>query len=360
MTERMLSICITSVGLCSSLTGAAQAAAAYRAGLSRPREHADVPRIDPDLVEPAALVVHPAAGIAEGFRGPGRLIRMVLEALNDARSAGTLSELSAARTMVGLALAPDAVTYDLTPDHRLLRRLWEPLFSGRKPAQSYIRFRGREGWHELLRSAVDALSTSTVDVCMVIATDSLLEVSRLQRLAFDNRLKGPDQPAGLSPGEAACVVVLEREEHAMASGRSMLGRLLYAGTTPLGKAPTDVPEAVWAGRTLSHAIREALRVGSVLEEETGALYTDANGERLPSTTMGHALAALPETCPARTWVSYAPATSYGDTGTVAPALSFCMALRAFARGYPPGPYALITSTPSVDAAGAVLIAQMPP
>lgn len=97
------------------------------------------------------------------------------------------------------------------------------------------------------------------------------------------------QRDGFVLGEAGCLLVLEREEHARARGARVRARLLGAGTSvDAWNATAPHPE----GRGAERAMREALRDAGLLPEDVGYLNAHATGTPVGDRAEARAAARL--------------------------------------------------------------------
>jgi 3-oxoacyl-[acyl-carrier-protein] synthase I len=193
-----------------------------------------------------------------------------------------------------------------------------------------------------LARAVDDLRAGTIDYAVVGALDSMLHGDYLKSLWANGRLKLPGQPDGLVPGEAAAIVVLERESGAKLRHARVFGRLGEAAfeheTVPIGP---DYPiRAEAAGR----AVRTALERNAHAGRPERAIV-DLSGERWRSLEW-----ALVETrClgefASASWRLWHPADCLGDMGAASGIVHLGLALRSFARGYGGrGPILLVSAS----------------
>jgi len=182
-----------------------------------------------------------------------------------------------------------------------------------------------------LARAVADLRSGAADIAVVGAVDSLLHGEFLRALAAAGRLKLPDRPTGLIPGEAAAVLVLERARDAQARGARPLGRL-GAVAVDQEKIPLG-PEHPIRAEAASRAVQSALQEG----ESGGAadihrIIVDLTGERWRSLEWSlvetRCLGGMP-----RGWQLWHPADCLGDVGAAGGLVHVVLALRAFARGY---------------------------
>ena len=321
-------VVVTGVGLSSSLGPLAMAAAAFRAGLVRIRELPGVTFVtDDNVVEQASG--HVAPGLNGGYQGAARLAHLARGALRDLGPVEGRVELAltvpdAARGYVDRhrQMLVDAVVREAGPDVRLAE----------------VRF-GRTGVAASLARARRALAGDASRVVVVGAVDSLVDPDRIEDLAAEDRLARPDQPDGLTPGESACFVRVERLSHARQRGADALARLDGA----------DVADDVADDRVgigLAVAVRRVL--GGPDGQIAGgplSLYVDVNGETERASALGHALVHLAATADVEPWRVVAPGPSFGDVGVAASPLAVGLAVRAAARGYAHGARAVVATTP---------------
>lgn len=180
-----------------------------------------------------------------------------------------------------------------------------------------------------IAQAMADLRAGQVDFAVVGGLDSLLHSVYLRVLLEEGRLKSPETPAGLIPGEAAAVVVLERAAEAAQRGAKVLGLL---GNVATEREPEPHrPAAAIEGKALSRAVARAIEQGGGAAR-FGGIVTDLNGERWRSLEW-----ALVETRTlgglAPGWEMWHPADCVGDIGAATGVFHLVLALRAFARGY---------------------------
>lgn len=230
-------------GLCCPLGPADVAAAAQAAGLSRAERFAPAPVLG--CGEDAAPAVGHAVLPPEADDRPAALLRLAWAELQ--RHAPP----SAERVLLCLPI-PDPLRWgpgeppDPTAAVRDLSGIAaiEPIPLGHAAAAA------------ALQRAEELITTRTCRRVLVAAADSLLDQASLAWLAADDRLRGPETPDGVQPGEAAAWWLLgdaEPRAQAILSAR----RIAAAG-----RAPQD----------------DAERLLAAAGEATGVDWTDANGE----------------------------------------------------------------------------------
>ncbi len=347
---------VTGLALATSLgVDAVSACAAARAGLVRP---ALLPVVIPnaDTLEPEPVVGHPVPGLAAGFAGVGRLLRLLDLALDDLAAQVPPETLASATWLVAFPEAPppqpppDLLPEDapdapppepsaprLTPE--AVRRTLARVTGAPLPADRLATFEGRAGFIRAMGHAAQLASAGKTAI--VGALDSLVDGAVVRAMAEHGRLAAPGERVGFQPGEAAAFVVVAPGGTAGALGRIGGGALAHE------------PAHLYSGRpALGRALAEA--VGRL--PGAGALWpvSDCNGEVWRSAEWGHA-AVRHEALRESVGRTLYPATAVGETGAASAAVGLAFALRAFARGYAPSPTALLLAADALGPRGALLV-----
>lgn len=351
-----ISAVVTGLGLATSLgVDAVSASAAARAGLTRP---ALLPVMIPnvDTLDPEPVVGHPVPGLAAGFAGAGRLLRLLDLALDDLAAGVPPETLATATWLVALPEAlpphppPDLLPTDapdapppeplpprLTPD--AVRRSLARVTGSPLPADRLATFEGRAGFIRAMGHASHLAAGGRTAV--VGALDSLVDGTVVRAMAAHGRLAAPGARVGFQPGEAAVFVVVAPDGGAAALGRVGGGALEHE------------PAHLYSGRP---ALGRALAAAASRLPDAGNVWpvSDCNGEPWRSAEWGHAAvrhAALREGVGQTLY----PATSVGETGAASAAVGLTFALRAFARGYAPAPTALLLAADALGPRGVLLV-----
>ncbi|ATB41513.1 hypothetical protein CYFUS_006979 [Cystobacter fuscus] len=335
----------TGMGMVSAIGhGAVESCASLRARIVRPRPlRFQVLRLD----EPGAAVVtgHPLRGLVDGFTGLARLIKLGTLALEDLLRSAELSGGDTAffrQTALLLCLSPtrrddfdfqDELIAEQLPS-RLLRHGGLAL-----PVQNVsVLQAGHASGLLALQQASQFLQERRFQRTLVLGIDSLVDEDTLQWLASRRRLKTPEHPMGLMPGEAAAAVLLETGTEAARRNASLLGTLAAVG---MGRTVGEARRGAESGRALTQAVRQAWPAGA---PPVGDIYGDVNGEHARALEWGFAQSVLRETHPLERTHLHAPAECLGDTGAASGLISVCAVLQGFARGYAHGDQALVWSS----------------
>ena len=334
--------------------------ASARAGITRPSGFARYEVRDSREAEPEALTVHAVDTLTYGFSGRARLLRLLVAAIEDvlaqypdkpwlsARVGVFISLPSWARTMTGAlriqnptireALEQQArettVQDDLQRAQNLLRDAGEIAQWGVPLAADRVFVSGTTGTAEAVQNASAELGRGTIEMAIVVAVDSWIDVSTAGWLEKTARLKTPDQPVGLQPGEAAAVVILETQRRSRQRGAVLLG---VVDAAYFAQEQRFLLRAeVSTGRVTAELLDRLRSLAGWSEHVAPWIITDQNGEADRASEWGNTLYhlvaqdALYHDC-----LLWYPALSFGDTGSASGGVAICMALRSFARNYAP-------------------------
>lgn len=354
---------VTCVGRSASASCAAQ-----RAGISRRRPLPEFSAADETELE---VPVYGAAAspLTDGFYRFAvwiRLARRCLEELADEGGADT----SWSETPV-IWVLPDAASRLGLPDSQGHAVMQREFVEGLKrlaplPLQSMpdsTLCHGSTGVAEALEIAARELYGGHSARVLVVAVDSLVERETLAELMRERRVKTPEQPLGLCPGEAAAALVLERPDASTLHQVQTRSRIsAWAVSAPPGSLDPEEPartRAEWApqlGREFALAVRRALSEAQV-STFVGDVIVDLNGEVWKAVAWGHALPLLADTIELGRCRTIVPATSFGDTGAASGLIGVGVAVRSFARSYALGAHALVCSIDDSGRSAAVLVSR---
>jgi 3-oxoacyl-[acyl-carrier-protein] synthase-1 len=347
---------ITAVGLLTAVGLTVESScAALRAGVVRAREINECP-----LAEGFA-VGHQIADLTEGFVHSGFWVRAGSLAVLDLMRNGVLPDATREefwrRTAI-VAVAPliDADrfcdTLEPLPD-ALVECFMGPLVDllglPIPPVHLTGVASGHAGIAEAVHLAAAFIARGSVERAVVVGVESHLDPTSLQWLADRGRLKGPDRPAGVMPGEAAAAILLEAPDAAAARHAPYVATV--SGAATVRDAAVEVgekPEVAQVGRAMARAMREAF-----VSPPSGACHVivDLNGEPWRAQAWGHAQVHLaPHDVQ---WQVTAPAESFGEIGAASGVAALCVGVQGFARGYITAEQALVSALSDSGLAGAV-------
>ena len=388
MLDLIDNICITGMGMVSSLgLDVVTCCAAARAGIVRSEELDYFPVRSPDDGAIGSLIGHMTSMLTEGFEDEIRLLRLVQAGLLDlqqqvsqapwrhSRAAFYLSLPDPRRLEKGLSLISNITDYQHSEEIMegaqeieqkpyiesiALRLLQNAARLSGWPGDLSLHFvgiSGHTGVSEAIQKAIDDLSEKRVEIAVIGGVDSLLDEDTIVWLAETGRLKTLGLPVGLQPGEAGAFLLLETVQGARSRGSHLLGMLrglslakesgsLWSAEPPTGLGLTEVISGI--------AEKAGWNNGQPVW-----LITDHNGESYRAMEWGNAIVQLVARSKifAEPMLWY-PAASFGDTGAASGAVSLCMAISAFARGYAPAPTAAVISSAEGHLRTAILL-EMP-
>lgn len=357
-------LALTGLGMVSSLGwGVVSSCAAIRAGLTRPRPLYDVHVPDSELLGPVPLVGHPIPELTDGFGPLGRWLQLALACVADMRETTHLPPTSDVRFwgQTGwLCVLPhlDPARYLEVQDFGsdLMRSSWlerlGQLLGLNWPRQAvHCIHAGHAGTAAALQLAQQLLASRQAERLVLLALDSYLDETSLEWLLMHRRLKTPDHPVGLMPGEAGACLLVEHPHAAHQRGAPVLATIEAVATdNETGSRITGQPgTGEKLARTLEHVLPQAPSGGFV-----GDLISDLNGEEWRARSWGSVQVRLRDRLGERTRLLL-PASSLGDVGAASGAVGLCMATRAFARKYSVGGRAVIVSSAEHGEVGAIRV-----
>ena len=378
----MRPFCITGYGMVTSLgVDVRTCCAAARAGIMRSTALDTFPGRSPEDGSINGLVVHAVPMLTEGFEGQARLQRLTTAALKDllrqtahapweqGRSAFYLSLPDPRRVYTGHKLIPDeeerkekeeeareimAEPLDETWAHALLSKAAKISGWTVKPDLRLIATSGNTGVAQVLQKAIEDLQMGTIDIAVVGGIDSLLDEETLTWLENTLRLKTPDMPVGLQPGEAGAFFTVEIAGQGSAAKAKALARIqaVHLGTEVRTLFSGDPP----LGQGLAALMEKAIEVDGRTNGQAPWFITDQNGEPYRAMEWGNAVVRLIKVWPmlGETLLWY-PAMSFGDTGAANGAVAVCLAVGASERGYAPQNTAILCSSSDQQIRSSILL-----
>ncbi|AKQ64713.1 hypothetical protein A176_001625 [Myxococcus hansupus] len=360
-----MSLVVTGLGMVSSLGwDAVSSCAAIRAGVTRPQAQQDVYVTDQDLLEPVPVMGHPVSGLTDGFGPLGRWLQLARACVDDLVATTRLPPPSDtqfwARTGLVCVLPNlDTARYlevrDLGTSRMTaswLERLVRSLGLLSRPSKVQFVHAGHAGTAFALQLGQQWLEARQVDRVLVLAVDSYLDETSLEWLLAYRRVKTPDRPVGLMPGEAGACLLVEPLASARYRGAPVLAALGAVATgREMGAFMTGQPQL---GESLSRVVMESLPDSRSWVNEGGDLICDLNGEQWRARAWGHAQVRLSPQLGER-FRLVLPCVSLGDVGAASGAVGVCIAVRAFSRRYATGNQSLVVSSAEHGEVGAIQV-----
>ncbi|WPB76672.1 hypothetical protein KYC5002_47750 [Archangium violaceum] len=215
---------------------------------------------------------------------------------------------------------------------------------------------GHAGPALAIHKALQSLRTRDWNRCLIGGFDSLVDPNALEWLHDVRRLRVPDKPDGIIPGEAASFILLERFDAARERGANTHAVVTEAAATH--ESHHYMARQTSTALALAEAISRVLSTSHDPAPDQVWLIGDHNGETYRAHEWGCMLVRLAAQFPSlRVNDTWFPASSFGDTGAASMTLGICMAVRAFRRGYHRAPTALITASSDAGLRGALCIGQ---
>jgi len=371
MPDSINNICITGMGMVASIGyDVITCCAAARAGIVRSTGLDYFPVLAPDDWDPLSLTVHQASLVTEGFEGKIRLLRLAHAGLVDlqrqvpdapwthVRTAFYLSLPDPLRVHSGLSLIEDEKNrQSLTkkaqeaaeepldkdmPSHLIEEAVRLSGWRG-ESLLKFVTTSGHTGVAEVLRAATVDLYNGQVEMAVIGGVDSLLDKDTLWWLKSRGRLKTPDVPAGLQPGEAGAFILIETSQSARARGARVFGNVQDVRLGDERKTLLEAEVPIGAG--LVEVLASSAKSAGWTDEQTVWIISDQNGEPYRAIEWGNVVVRLVAKYKAfEEPVLWCPAVSFGDTGAASGAVSLCVATSAFDCGYMPARTVAIVSS----------------
>ncbi|MCY1041533.1 hypothetical protein OV208_09425 [Corallococcus sp. bb12-1] len=209
---------------------------------------------------------------------------------------------------------------------------------------------GHAGTAAAVHLAGQLLAARDVERLVIVAVDSYLDETSLEWLSAHRRLKSPDRPVGLMPGEAGACLLVESLPGARQRGAPVLALLPAARAGREDRSPRSGQSS--SGEALARLVEQVLSEGPDGSGASGDLVCDLNGEEWRARAWGHLLVRL-HARQEGPWRVRLPCASVGDVGAASGALGVCMVARSFARKYSAGLHALVLSSAEHGDVGAI-------
>lgn len=364
-----MDIIISGLGMVSSVgRDVVTACAAIRAGIVRARPLTYFRVLDETSQEMEPITGHPLRGLTEGFTIIGRWLQLARACVADLRHQGALpgsAHASFWRATGILAVTPyhnddrfggeasDASSSTEPIRLAYLRPLLEALRLPIDERNADILCVGPAGAIQAIHQANRWMTPRGLERLIVIAVDSYCDPLTLEWLAGYRRLKTPENPCGLIPGEAGACFLLESTVSAHRRQPSMW--LSIPSVTLQAEQNHFFSQKPNLGVTLASCLEETLTGAALKGPFTGSLVLDLNGENWRANEWGYARLRLEQRL-AENLHLILPAISLGDTGAASGAVSVCVAARALARGHARADQILVVSSSERGHVGVMCLA----
>lgn len=312
------------------------AAAAMRAGVAR---FTDLPYLD-RTGEPVVGAVVP--GLASELRAKARMAELIVRAFHTV--GGRLPRPLVARELPLLlclreperpGVALTGLVDEICARLDLLPRNVRQVALG--PVAAFT----------AMAHAREELADGRIPACLIAAVDTSIAPRTLQWLARAKRLRSDAQSDGIVPGEAACVALVSRRAWTPSS-------LSIRGLGFAVETATVLDDEPLLGKGMTAAVRAALDAAGVPMHAVDFRLSDVAGESYAFEELVLAQTRLARQTRASQDLWH-PAEFIGDCGAVAGLIQLAWAEQAFARGYAPGPVALLHGSAPAGARAAAVV-----
>lgn len=343
-------LCISGIGMITSVgRDAVTSCASIRAGITRPTEFADYKYLVTEEQDMEPIIGHAIVGVTEGFHFTGLWSRLAKLCLHDMAKSACFPDATDnkfwQRTAI-IAAAPhinndrflrrvsddSSVLFDAYFENLIAHFKW-PI----EVSQRYFSTKGSPGVFEAINQGDALIHTGDVDRVIILSVDSYLSQSSLEWLATYERIKTPNNPVGLSPGEAAACFVLEGRPTLNERQQKPLAEVIAAEVAE--ETTSFVIDKQASSENLRRILKSVVSASGV-EEMNATLINDLNGEPWRATQYANARVGVNEVGPPLPTIM--PAVSLGDVGAAVGAISICLATQVFSRNYNSYQHALIT------------------
>jgi 3-oxoacyl-[acyl-carrier-protein] synthase-1 len=341
--------------------------ASIRAGIVRPHAVDDYLLVEEDTQGQTPLIGHAIQGVSEGFFAAGlwvRLTRLALEELLKSANAPTADDVGFWNKTALLSVTPDPnhprfdCDEDLGKDfakNHLLKIVVSQLALPVSEVNMFSVQAGYAGLFRAISSARAPLESGRFERVIVLSVDSLLDDVTLAWLDVNDRLKSPARASGLAPGEAAVVLMLEREETCLR--RSVKPLAAVAGVGFHASEKSETADSAKRGKALSQSIRQALSSAGVPAPFAGDAVTDLNGEVWKALEYAGARMHLKDILSDDLQFEI-PCASVGDVGSAMAGVNLAFATWSFARNTARSHYSLVTAVCDSGDTGAVCLSRV--
>lgn len=308
--------------------GAAASAAAVRAAIPAIHEH-------PYFVDKAgeSISLTMDAGISPDLDGIDRLHALALPAMREALSplAGRDGFESPIPVILGLSESRPGRPEGLEVE--LVRRLEADL-----PVRMRVISAGHSAGLMALQEAARMVYAEQTELCLIGGVDSYLQWETLEWLDAERQLMSERNRSGFVPGEGAGCCLVASTKAARGRGLDILAWLVSAATTR--ERNLIKTNGICIGEGLSEAIGQAAAGLKLPEEKIDASYCDLNGERYRSEEFTFTVLRT-QSAFVNILDNVTPADCWGDMGAASGPLFATLAVASGARGYAPGPRAML-------------------
>ncbi|WP_395817159.1 hypothetical protein [Archangium minus] len=206
-----------------------------------------------------------------------------------------------------------------------------------------------------LSAATEALAHRTIQTCIVMGIDSLVDPFLLRELLRERRIKTSENPVGFIPGEFGAAFLLSAVPFMFSEPKTprVLIRAVKLAEHP---RPAAVPTPPPDGRALAECVLSVLDAAGRAGGEP-RFISDHNGEQKRAHEWGMLQLHLTSKgvgSQAHRSVWF-PAVGFGEVGAATGAAGLCIALRSLQRGYSQSSSIILTMSEEAGGRAAMLV-----
>lgn len=272
--------------------------------------------------------------VSRHLRGTDRAVALLSAAIRECTAGISPELLQPSLRQIGNLLEPQDPDFPAR-----LQRALPALPVGRQWGETWDDF-PRCVFFERIIQAVERLRRGTEQIALVGCADSLVTASRLEELLFAGRLKDAANPEGIMAGEAAGIILLEKENHARKRNATRYASIASWGR---GTEPNPLSGALPStGQGLTEAFQGAFAGLENAGAGLDAIIADLNGERHRALEWAYTGGRIFPS-PGRQRDLRHPADTLGDCGGAMGVALMVEAVGMFMQESPPRQVALYTS-----------------
>ena len=350
---------ITGYGMASCFGNADNSCAAIRAGLNGFKE-SDFVLPMPGEIEPQKVKMCPVSYVA-GAEDYGRLLLLIIPALAQAIIDAELSSEQLKQTEFVFILPDPAIRYVLDDiwdiDKEFPEGVFQFFFNGIKDhlkldlTKKQIKF--MEGSYNAYLKTLYHLDNEVQRV-VICSVDSCIEDANVEILMKYNKVKLDTNSSGLIPGEAASVVVLDKNNTTNNLHQPFLNGVAFKKTENTAQTEDDIKMVFnIISNTATEVLSDLVQNENLAHSELDIL-TDSNGEQARAKQWANSLLNIMSNYDCQLKM-HSVAESVGDVGASVGVLNTIQALRMFDRDYARSNAIIVSSIDDIGDAGALLI-----
>jgi len=347
-----MSIAISNIGLvsCNGLD-VVTSCASMRAGVSRSSDLNCSVLIEEELEE-EKITGFPINGFTSGFQGLALYLKLANAAIEDMLKYQKLnfSVLSDLDLYICLPEIKSEEHFDI---NNLLYQEFPSrlasMFPGNINNKKIELFPdGHVSTLKALKYLDSQIENGKTNGAIIVSVDSLVNSTDIQYYASQGRLKTPNSPVGIMPGEAAVAMVVTSENYANLN-QIEVNALIHQLTLVHDENNFLSDQPIY-GSTIAELFCLATEGNGIAE-----FYIDLDGDKQRAVDWGHGSTILNERLTTMPTKMNCPSEFLGNTGAASAAIAVCNSIRSFARRYSIESSILILSNSESGERGAAIV-----